>query len=52
MTLEQLRELNPEIQFYGVDDADFAEFGRRITDVAGYHRSKLRSKVLIQRKKG
>lgn len=33
MTLEQLRELNPEMQFFGVDDADFAEFGRRITDV-------------------
>lgn len=32
MTLEQLKELNPELQIYGVDDESFAEFGRRITD--------------------
>lgn len=36
MTLEKLRKLNPEMQIYGVDDASFAEYGRRITgaDVA------------------
>lgn len=31
MTLEQLRKINPEMKIYGVDDADFTEYGRRIT---------------------
>lgn len=33
MTLEQLRKLNPEMRIYGVDDAEFIEYGRRITGV-------------------
>ena len=33
MTLEQLRKLNPEIRIYGVDDAEFIEYGRRINGV-------------------
>ncbi len=31
--LKKLKELNPDIEFYGVDSESFSEFGRIITDI-------------------
>lgn len=33
MTLDKLRNLNPEMQIYSIDDEAFAEYGRKINNV-------------------
>ncbi len=33
MIVEKLKALNPEIEFYTIDSPEFADFGRRITDI-------------------
>ncbi len=33
MTVEKLKALNPEIEFYTIDSPEFADYGRRVTDI-------------------